>query len=112
MINLLPFKTRGKNFFALCLPVLVALALPSFAAETNYVQQIPGTTVTFEMVAIPGGTLTKTKPGGETEKISIASFWMEKYEVKWEEYLLWVFGDKEQIEKEKLDGITRPTKPY
>src|SRR5438445_13736564 len=112
MINLFRFKTRRKNLFALWLPGLLALPLASFAAETNYVQQIPGTTVTFEMVAIPGGTLTKTKPGGETEKISIAPFWMEKYEVKWEEYLLWVFGDREQFEKEKLDGITHPTKPY
>jgi formylglycine-generating enzyme required for sulfatase activity len=112
MINLVPFKTRKKSLFALGLPTLVALAIPSFAAETNYVQQIPGSTVTFEMVAIPGGTLTKTKSGGEAEKISIAPFWMEKYEVKWEEYLLWVFGDREQFEKEKLDGITHPTKPY
>ncbi|MDB6125809.1 MAG: pkn1 4 [Pedosphaera sp.] len=102
----------------------VALAVPtfSFAADTSaakpdakkadYVQQIPGTTVSFEMVAIPGGTLTKTKPEGGTEKVTIAPFYMEKYETKWEEYILWVFANKDDAEKEKVDGVTHPTKPY
>jgi formylglycine-generating enzyme required for sulfatase activity len=87
----------------------------AISAETNsntVVQQIPGTTVSFELVPIPGGTLTKSKSDGGTEKVTIAPFLMEKYETKWEEYILWVFGSKEEAAKEKLDGVTHPTKPY
>jgi len=80
---------------------------PKISSITNYTEQIPGTTVKFEMVAIPGGTLEK----GD-RKIEIKSFYMGKYELGWPEYALWVFGEKEKIEKEKLDGISRPTTPY
>ena len=74
---------------------------------TNYTEQIPGTTVKFEMVAIPGGTLLK----GD-RKIEIKPFHMEKYELSWPEYVLWVFSENAEVEKGKLDGITHPTKPY
>jgi formylglycine-generating enzyme required for sulfatase activity len=101
----------------------VVLPLTTFAADTDakasdkeLVQKIPGTTVSFEMVKIPGGTLTTTKKDGSKEEVKIAPFWMEKYEVKWEEYLLWVFANRDatdaEKEKEKADGVTHPTKPY
>lgn len=94
------------SFAALALQLGCIAAQPK-AAATNYTEQIPGTTVKFEMVAIPGGTLQK----GD-QKIEIKPFLIEKYELSWPEYVLWVFGQKEEIEKEKLDAITRPTKPY
>jgi len=97
-----------------------------YAAEqppnfTNYVEKIPGTSVTFEMVAIPGGTITIGSPKDqqgrkdnekEPTTVTVKPFWMEKYEVSWQEFILWVFGEKEEIEKEKAQGISRPTKPY
>ncbi len=91
---------------ALALQLGCVAAEPKVAA-TNYTEQVPGTTVKFEMVAVPGGTLQK----GD-QKIEIKPFYIEKYEARWEEYILWVFGQKDDIEKEKLDAITRPTHPY
>src|SRR6267154_6679071 len=88
---------------AFSLPLACAAADSRNSSFTNYAEQIPGTSVKFEMVAIPGGTLMK----GDG-KISIAPFYMEKFEAQWEEYVLWVFGQKEEMEKEKLDGISRP----
>lgn len=102
--------TKTKTTFliaAFALPLICPAAEISKSSLTNFIQQIPGTTVKFEMVAIPGGTL----PKGD-QKVEIKPFYMEKYEVRWEEYILWVFGEKEDVEKEKLDAITRPTKPY
>lgn len=96
----------------------LTLSTPLFAEDTaaakgdELVQKIPGTSVSFEMVKIPGGTLNRTKPDGTKEEVKIAPFLMEKYEVKWEEYLLWVFANREDAEKEKADGVTHPTKPY
>jgi formylglycine-generating enzyme required for sulfatase activity len=74
---------------------------------TNYTEQVPGATVKFDMIAIPGGTLHK----GD-QKIQIKPFYIEKYEVRWPEYLLWVFAENKEADKDKLDGITHPTKPY
>lgn len=94
------------------------------AAETKfeaYTQQIPGTTVSFEMVPIPGGTIKVGTPANAAnrdekdlpqQEVTIKPFWMGKHEVAWQEYINYVFGDREEIEKEKADGVTRPTKPY
>jgi len=108
------------------LALAVALAVAAGAAEANpqftaYVQEIPGSTVTFEMVPIPGGTLTigspATEPGRDSNdvaqaQVTVKPFWMGKYEVTWQEFVPWVFGEREDLEKEKAAGITRPTKPY
>lgn len=95
-----------------------------FAADAkfeNYTQAIPGTTAKFDMVAIPGGEITIGSPENEAgrddkdlaqKKVTVKPFWMGKYEVSWAEFLPYVFGDRDEIEKEKKDGITRPTKPY
>ena len=67
---------------ALALPLICAAAdsTSKNSSFTNYTEQIPGTTVKFEMVAIPGGTLQK----GD-RKIEIKPFHMEKYELSWPE---------------------------
>lgn len=96
---------------------------------TNYTQSIPGSTVKFEMIAIPGGEITvgspENEPGrGQTElpprKVKVNPFWMGKFEVSWQEFLPYVFVDRKQIVRDvdKLeglvdeDGISHPTPPY
>ena len=87
----------------------------------NYKQTLPGTAVSFEMVAVPGGEITVGSPAAEPgrdasdsvpQKVRVEPFWMGRYEVTWQEYLPFVFADKQDFEQERKDGITHPTKPF
>ena len=64
------------------------------AAVAPYTETIPGTSVTFDMVPIPGGTFTMGSPAtepfraddeGPPVKVTVAPFWMGKLEVTWSE---------------------------
>jgi formylglycine-generating enzyme required for sulfatase activity len=130
---------------AIQLPVGAALTLAALAAfllserpvaadakpaalGKPYVETIPGSKVTFEMMPIPGGTydmgsLASEKSRSEDEEpqhpVTIRPFWMGKCEVTWDEYdLYWKVnnpGEKPEggkEEKKDADAITRPTPPY
>jgi formylglycine-generating enzyme required for sulfatase activity len=96
---------------------------------TNYVQKIPGSTVTFEMVAIPGGSITIGSYPDETgreatdsvrKRITVKPFWMGKYEVRWNELAPYVYhgsywsstnsGEHGEVVDQKV--IIHPTRPY
>jgi formylglycine-generating enzyme required for sulfatase activity len=100
-------------------------------AHKSYVETVPGSTVKFDMVAIPGGTFVMGTPPGEAHRsadegpqhpVSILPLWIGKCEVTWDEYDgFWRNnpGNKEeQREAEKkgiqkdIDAISRPTPPY
>ena len=62
---------------------------------TEYKLTIPGTSVTFEMVPIPGGKFKMGSPDGEEGRqenegpqfdVDVSPFWMSKYELTWAEY--------------------------
>jgi formylglycine-generating enzyme required for sulfatase activity len=87
----------------------------------NYVEKIPGGTLSFEMVAVPGGEITVGSPADEPgrdkndlpqKKVTVKPFWMGKYEVQWELFLPFVFSEKAEVDTDKAQGITHPTKPY
>lgn len=95
-----------------------------------YVETIPGTTVKFEMVPIPGGTFMMGSPISEPKRsadegpqhlVTIQPFWMEKTETRWEQFDIFAFkldlmrsstaagaSDNNKL----TDAITRPTPPY
>ena len=82
-----------------------------------YQQTIAGADATFEMLPIPGGKFTM----GGTEKdelpkreMKVDPFWMQKDEVTWDEYRLFMFAnDTEKAAHDPMvDGVSRPTKPY
>ena len=59
-------------------------------------EMIPGTNVSFEMVALPGGTFNMGSPESEpfrkndegpVRKVTLSKFWIAKTEVTWDEYL-------------------------
>jgi len=63
-----------------------------------YRERIPGTTVAFEMVPVPGGQYLASTGGvgfmsgdrmHSPEAVSIDAFWIGKCEVTWEEYDIW-----------------------
>jgi len=149
LLNNLRFLTRTRQLnshirstttLALTCAVLVS-ALSSVALAEDppitekemkpYKTVIPGTTVSFEMVPIPGGTFTMGSPEDEEgrledespqREVKIEPFWMGKHEVTWDEYDIWSFSLDQKIrelrnleptEKDKVaDAVTRPTPPY
>jgi formylglycine-generating enzyme required for sulfatase activity len=100
---------------------------PQPQAHRNYTETIPGTSVRFDMVAIPGGTFRMGSPPDEKGRggdegpqhpVAIRPFWMGKLEISWDEYNEFRKGGfvSNKTNAEALarnpDAITRPTPPY
>ena len=102
------------------------------AAEMKpYSVEIPGTSITFDMLPIPGGKFKMGSPENEKgrkpdegpqHEVEIAPFWMEKCEVTWGEFELFMYPNEEKKSRELkqlpaalnalTDAITHPTQPY
>src|SRR5688572_7195414 len=89
---------------------------PKAAAMKAYTNTIPGTQVSYAMVAIPGGEFTMGSPASEPgrnpdegpqHKVKISPFWMGRCEVTWNEFELFMFPDQERKFKETI-----ATDPY
>jgi formylglycine-generating enzyme required for sulfatase activity len=88
--------------------VLAILHVTHLNAQTikTYTQQIPGSTVSFEMIAVPSGTFNS---------LSVEPFWIGKTEVTYDEYQLFFEEDRDLAPKPPVEGpdaITRPSPPY
>lgn len=95
----------------------------SLSAQTNpfesYVEKIPGTEVSFRMIAIPAGEFMMGSPvkekgrhsdEGPRVKVKVDSFWMEEHEVTFDEYVRF---QTESMDSDPIpDAITRPSPPY
>ncbi|MHC5542795.1 formylglycine-generating enzyme family protein [Singulisphaera rosea] len=133
----LPFCLRhwlAAGAFALSGLMGSSTALAQTDASKPYSEAIPGTTLKFEMLPIPGGKFQMGSPSGEEKRgedegpqleVEIAPFWMGKYEVTWDEFDEFAFAmDLKRKEREKVDlakqpesekaadALTRPTRPY
>ena len=98
------------------------------AGFENYKEMIPGTNVSFEMVAIPGGTFSMGSPDNEplrkpdeepVRKVTLSKFWMAKTEVTWDEYLAFFRATSAQgrtegkaAGKKEVDAISGATPPW
>jgi formylglycine-generating enzyme required for sulfatase activity len=98
------------------------------AKHKTYTESIPGSKVSFEMIAVPGGTYLMGSPESENKRstdegpqhpVKVGAFWMGKLEVTWDEYdLYWRKNPAAQKEKSEspqdkaADAVTRPTPPY
>lgn len=88
----------------------------------NFREQIPGSTVAFDMVVIPGGSYvmgSSRANAGEDEdtvRVTVSSFFMGKIEVTWDEYMAFLQQAESEgrIEKDKadVDGISGATPPW
>ncbi|HEX4121888.1 MAG TPA: SUMF1/EgtB/PvdO family nonheme iron enzyme [Verrucomicrobiae bacterium] len=96
-----------------------------------YTNAIPGTRVSYAMVPIPGGQFIMGSPATEPHRnadegpqhpVAIEPFWMEKCEVTWNEYELFMYPDEgapapptygtTNYTSPVADAVARPTKPY
>jgi formylglycine-generating enzyme len=94
----------------------------------NYTETIPGTNVSFEMAAIPGGTFNMGSPENEpfrkadegpVRKVALSKFWIAKTEVTWDEYLAFFRATGSQgrtegqiVSKKNVDAISGATPPW
>ena len=92
----------------------------------NYTQELQGTDLKFDMIAIPGGEFMMGSPAAEAgrradespqHKVQLSPFWMSKLEVTWDLYEPFVYKNQEisiskNALKPEVDALTRPTKPY
>jgi len=94
----------------------------------NFTEKIPGTCISFEMIAIPGGKFSMGSPKNESfhradedpvHSVKVSGFWMGKIEVTWEEYLAFFKATSSQgrmegqlVKPGNTDAITGPTPPW
>lgn len=98
----------------------------------DYLEQIPGTSVSFKMVAVPGGTFrmgsTPKEPFHKADEapvrnVTISPFFMAEVEVTWDQY--WAFYANTMSEgrtppetvyarnsNPDVDGVSGPTPPF
>lgn len=98
-------------------------------AFEDFTEQIPGTNVSFDMKAIPGGVFNMGSPAdepyrrpdeGPVREVEVNDFWMAEIEVTWDEYLAFFNAtgsqgrkEAEQVDAdEEVDGITGATPPW
>lgn len=64
-------------------------------AFKNFIEKVPGSMVSFEMIAIPGGKFVMGSPASEEYReadegpqhtVELSPFWMGKTEISWDEY--------------------------
>lgn len=80
-----------------------------------FTQNIPGTTVKFDMIPVPGGTYTITDPKtGKPKQVTLKPFYIGKTEVTWDEYDVFVHKlDAPETQKTgRADAVSRPSRPY
>ncbi len=94
----------------------------------DFNEKIPGTTVSFDMVALPGGTFDMGSPDNEplrkddegpVRKVTLSKFWIAKTEVTWDEYLAFFRATGSQgrtegqvVTKKNVDAISGATPPW
>jgi len=94
----------------------------------NFNEKIPGTNVSFDMVAIPAGQFIMGSPDNEPlrkpdegplHKVKLSQFWIAKTEVTWDEYMAFFRATGSQgrtegqvVTKKNVDAISGATPPW
>jgi formylglycine-generating enzyme required for sulfatase activity len=99
--------------------LLLSLAFPAMGQkEKTYTQKIPGTSVTFTMVAVPGGKFTLGSKSiladndeGPPVEVELSPYWIGEHEVTFAEWDTF-FKDASVPQAKNMDGVTRATPQY
>lgn len=86
--------------------------------DKTYSQKIPGTSISFSMVAVPGGTFTlgtksilADNDEGPPTEVELSPFWLGQHEVTFAEWDAF-FKDASVPQVKNMDGVTRATPQY
>lgn len=85
-------------------------AQPGVLPETLSIR-IPGTTVSFDLVACPKGTVTD-EADGQGEPVEIGAMYVLTTELSWDLYDIFVYKLDEPDGSSEADAVSRPSKPY
>ncbi|MEO7961936.1 MAG: SUMF1/EgtB/PvdO family nonheme iron enzyme [Ginsengibacter sp.] len=98
------------------------IPLLSFAqndSTKSYNQQVPGSEISFKMMAVPGGSFlmgskekSVSQDEGPAKTISVSGFWMAACEVSYEAYDAFFRDEKYSRNQPEADAVTRPSPPY
>jgi len=94
----------------------------------NFTEKIPGSSVSFDMVAIPDGKFLMGSPENEPlrkpdegpqHRVTLSRYWIAKTEVTWDEYLAFFRSTASQgrtegqvVTKKNIDAISGATPPW
>lgn len=120
-----------KNNLSIALSFLCGIHSNYIQAQDfkDYNQKLKNETIAIDMVAVKGGLFlmganssdaTRKEDEKPKHKVNIDDFWMGKYEITWEQYDTFVFGnfDSDQFEDTSIlnnlgvDAISGATAPY
>ncbi|NQW04299.1 MAG: SUMF1/EgtB/PvdO family nonheme iron enzyme [Acidobacteria bacterium] len=88
--------------------IATVASLAAAPQAPDYRETIPGTTVSFDMVHVPAGTVVVND-----KSVTIAPFYVGKTEVTWDMYDVFALGlDTPATRPEGTDAIARPSNPY
>jgi formylglycine-generating enzyme len=95
---------------------------------TKFSEQIPGTRVSFNMIALPGGSFNMGSPESEpmrkpdegpVRRVTVSKFWIAETEVTWDEYMAFFRATSSQgrtegqvVTNRKTDAISGATPPW
>lgn len=105
----------------------------SVESFSTFIEQIPGTAISFKMIAIPGGSFKMGSPKNEPfhkadehpqHDVTVSPFFMAEIETTWNQY--WAFYGEtmsegrttpeatymRNVEASDVDGISGPTPPF
>jgi formylglycine-generating enzyme required for sulfatase activity len=93
---------------AIALAVVTATArTPQSAALQPYTESLAGTTVSFEMVPVPAGTITV-----DGKPVAVQAFYIGRSEVTWDLYDVFALKLDAPKDTGAADAIARPSQPY
>ena len=94
-----------------CLSVVLSWVLAAGMCEAQGVSRdsIPGTLVTFEMVAVPAGTTTLAG-----KDVEVPAFLIGRTELSWDAYDAYMLSTPNSAERPApgTDAVSRPSRPY
>ncbi len=87
----------------------IVLATHVCAAQSAWRDSIPGTLVTFEMIAVPAGTTTVAG-----KAVQVPAFLIGRTELSWDAYDAYMLSRPDAAEKPVTgaDAVSRPSRPY
>jgi len=95
------------------LAIAIATAARPHAHIPSQIQRdsIPGTLVTFEMVAVPSGSVTLDTAGG-TRTVTVGQFYIGRTEATWDMYDAFTLRIDNRGASTAADAVARPSQPY